>query len=76
MNEEHFRDYHLLVDQQAEQIFAMTGDVEERARKIGGTTLRSISDISEHQCLKKSNVLNIEVGSLRLAPSEEGHQSS
>ena len=45
----HFRDYHLLLDEQAEQIFAMTDDVAERSRKIGGTTLRSIGDISKHQ---------------------------
>ncbi|HEV2386302.1 MAG TPA: DNA starvation/stationary phase protection protein [Candidatus Acidoferrales bacterium] len=48
----HFRDYHLLLDEQAEQIFAMTDDIAERARKIGGTTLRSIGDIAKHQRLK------------------------
>jgi starvation-inducible DNA-binding protein len=47
----HFRDYHLLLDEQAEQIFAMTDDIAERARKIGGTTLRSIGDIARHQRL-------------------------
>ena len=47
----HFRDYHLLLDEQAEQVFAMTDDIAERARKIGGTTLRSIGDISRHQRL-------------------------
>src|SRR5215472_8927612 len=52
---QHFRDYHLLLDEQAEQIFAMTDDIAERARKIGGTTLRSISDISRHQRLKDNN---------------------
>ncbi len=52
MTGRHFRDYHLLLDEHAEQIFAMTDDVAERVRKIGGTTLRSISDISRHQCLK------------------------
>jgi starvation-inducible DNA-binding protein len=51
----HFRDYHLLLDEQAEQIFAMTDDIAERARKIGGTTLHSISDISRHQRLKDNN---------------------
>jgi starvation-inducible DNA-binding protein len=48
----HFRDYHLLLDEHAEQIFAMSDDVAERARKIGGNTLRSIGDISRHQRLK------------------------
>src|SRR5271155_1432822 len=51
----HFRDYHLLLDEHADQIFAMTDDIAERARKIGGTTLRSISDISRHQRLKDNN---------------------
>ena len=51
----HFRDYHLLLDEQAGQIFAMTDDIAERARKIGGTTLHSISDISQHQRLKDNN---------------------
>src|SRR5579864_3549767 len=49
MTGRHFRDYHLLLDEHAEQIFAMTDDIAERARKIGGTTLRSIGDISKHQ---------------------------
>jgi starvation-inducible DNA-binding protein len=55
MTGRHFRDYHLLLDEQSEQIFAMTDDVAERARKIGGTTLHSISDISHHQRLKDNN---------------------
>ena len=42
-------------DEQAEQIFAMTDDIAERARKIGATTLHSISDISRHQRLKDNN---------------------
>jgi starvation-inducible DNA-binding protein len=50
-----FRDYHLLLDEHAEQIFAMTDDIAERARKVGGTTLRSISDIAAHQRLKDNN---------------------
>jgi starvation-inducible DNA-binding protein len=45
----HFRDYHLLLDQQGEQIFAITDDIAERVRKIGGTTLRSIGQISKLQ---------------------------
>jgi len=55
MNGEHFRDYHLLLDEQAEQIFAMTDEIAERARKIGGTTLHSIGDISRHQRLKDND---------------------
>ena len=45
----HFQDYHLLLDRQAEQIFAMTDPVAERARKLGGTTLRSIGHIARNQ---------------------------
>jgi len=55
MSGRHFRDYHLLLDEHAEQIFAMTDDIAERARKIGGATLRSISDISRHQRLNDNN---------------------
>src|SRR6266700_135373 len=55
MSGAHFRDYHLLLDEQAEQIFAMTDDIAERARKIGGTTIRSIGDIAEHQRLKDND---------------------
>src|ERR1022692_2359553 len=45
----HFRDYHLLLDEQAAQIFATTDDIAERVCKIGGTTLRSIGQISRSQ---------------------------
>jgi starvation-inducible DNA-binding protein len=45
----HFRDYHLLLDEQAEQIFATTDAIGERVRKIGGTTLRSIGHIGRLQ---------------------------
>ena len=45
----HFRDYHLLLDEQAEQIFATTDAIAERVRKIGGTTLRSIGHIARLQ---------------------------
>src|SRR5436309_15119939 len=45
----HFRDYHLMLDEQAEQIFATTDDIAERVRKIGGTTLRSIGHIGRLQ---------------------------
>src|SRR5216684_7090673 len=51
MTGNHFRDYHLLLDEQGEQIFAMTDDIAERARKIGGTSLRSIGHINRLQRL-------------------------
>jgi starvation-inducible DNA-binding protein len=42
----HFRDYHLLLDEQGDRIFAMTDDIAERVRKVGGTTIRSIGHIA------------------------------
>ncbi len=55
MRGRHFRDYHLLLDEHAGQLLAMTDEIAERARKLGGTTLRSISDISRHQRLRDNN---------------------
>jgi starvation-inducible DNA-binding protein len=49
MSGPHFRDYHLLLDDQADQIYAMTDPIAERVRKVGGTTLRSIGNISRLQ---------------------------
>jgi starvation-inducible DNA-binding protein len=55
MSGPHFRDYHLLLDEQAAQIFAMTDTIAERVRAIGGTTLRSIGDIARRQRLLDSD---------------------
>lgn len=49
MSGPHFRDYHLLLDEHADQLFAMTDDIAERVRKIGGTTIRSIGHIARLQ---------------------------
>jgi starvation-inducible DNA-binding protein len=49
MSGPHFRDYHLLLDDHADQIFAMTDDIAERARKIGGTSIRSVGHIARLQ---------------------------
>jgi starvation-inducible DNA-binding protein len=51
----HFRDYHLLLDEQAGQIFAMTDDIAERVRKIGGTTIRSIGHVARLQRLSDND---------------------
>jgi starvation-inducible DNA-binding protein len=48
MSGPHFRDYHLLLDEQADQIFEATDDIAERVRKIGGNTLHSIGEIKSH----------------------------
>jgi starvation-inducible DNA-binding protein len=55
MTGKNFRDYHLLLDEQADQIFAMTDPVAERARKLGAPTLHSIGEVSSHQRLKDNN---------------------
>jgi starvation-inducible DNA-binding protein len=55
MTGHHFRDYHLLLDEHADQIFEMTDDIAERARKLGQTSLHSISDVTRHQRLKDNN---------------------
>jgi starvation-inducible DNA-binding protein len=49
MSGAHFRDYHLLLDEQADQLYAMTDPIAERIRKVGGTTLRSIGHIARTQ---------------------------
>ena len=51
----HFRDYHLLLDEQGEQIFGSTDDIAERVRKIGGTTLRSIGQIAKLQGIEDND---------------------
>ncbi|HEY3776594.1 MAG TPA: DNA starvation/stationary phase protection protein [Rhizomicrobium sp.] len=55
MSGPHFRDYHLLLDEQAAQIFAMTDPIAERVRKLGGTTLRSIGHIARLQRLSDND---------------------
>jgi len=49
MSGPHFRDYHLLLDEQGDQLFAMTDPIAERVRKLGGTTIRSIGHIARLQ---------------------------
>src|ERR1700744_1895433 len=55
MSGPHFRDYHLLLDEHGDQIFAMTDPIAERARKLGATTIHSIGEIAGQQRLKDSN---------------------
>jgi len=55
MSGPHFRDYHLLLDEQGDQIFATTDAIAERVRKIGGTTLHSIGHISRLQRIADNN---------------------
>lgn len=51
----HFRDYHLLLDEQSDQIFATTDQLAERVRKVGGTTLKSIGHVAKLQTIKDNN---------------------
>jgi starvation-inducible DNA-binding protein len=51
----HFRDYHLLLDEHAAQILAMSDEIAERSRKLGGTTLHSIGEISQNQRIRDNN---------------------
>ena len=60
MSGPHFRDYHLLLDEQADQIFAMTDPIAERVRKIGETTIRSIGQISRTQRLLDNDAAYVE----------------
>jgi len=55
MSGSHYREYHLLLDEHADQIFAMTDVLAERVRKVGGTTLRSISHVARLQNVKDDN---------------------
>jgi len=55
MSGPHFRDYHLLLDDQGDQIFAITDPMAERARKIGGATLHSIGEIGRKQRIKDND---------------------
>ena len=60
----HFRDYHLLLDEQATQIFAATDVIAERVRKIGGTTLRSIGQIARLQRISDSDKDGVSAASM------------
>jgi len=56
MSGPHFRDYHLLLDEQADQLFAMTDTIAERVRKIGGSTVKSVGHISRLQRVADNDV--------------------
>ncbi|HWX55781.1 MAG TPA: DNA starvation/stationary phase protection protein [Verrucomicrobiae bacterium] len=60
MSGPHFRDYHLLLDEQGDQLFAMTDPIAERVRKLGGTTVRSISHIARLQRIADNDAPYVE----------------
>jgi starvation-inducible DNA-binding protein len=64
MSGPHFRDYHLLLDEQSDQIFAMIDPMAERVRKIGGNTLHSIGEIGRLQRIKDNDAAYVEPHSM------------
>jgi starvation-inducible DNA-binding protein len=60
MSGANFRDYHLLLDEQSDQVFAMTDPIAERARKLGGTTIRSIGHIARQQRILDNDAAYVE----------------
>jgi starvation-inducible DNA-binding protein len=74
MSGPHFRDYHLMLDDHGDQIFAMTDDIAERVRKIGGTTIRSIGQISREQRIADNDADYVEPLDM-LAELREDNQS-
>lgn len=60
MSGPHFRDYHLLLDEQAEQIFDTTDEIAERVRKIGGITIRSIGEIARISRIKDNDATYVD----------------
>jgi starvation-inducible DNA-binding protein len=60
MSGPHFRDYHLLLDEQADQILAMTDPIAERIRKVGGSTLKSIGHVAQMQRLLDNDAEYVE----------------
>src|SRR5260370_37893519 len=74
MTGRHFRDYHLLLDEHSDQIFATTDDIAERSRKIGGTTIRSIRDIAKHQRLKDNDEELVAPGNMLAELSDDNRR--
>ena len=70
----HFRDYHLLLDEQATQIFAITDDIAERVRKIGGTTIHSIGQIARLRRIADNDADYVDPGDM-LAELEEDNKA-
>jgi starvation-inducible DNA-binding protein len=74
MSGPHFRDHHLMLDEQADQIFAMTDPIAERARKIGGTTLRSIGQIARQQRLLDNDAEFVPPGTMLAELRDDNRQ--
>jgi starvation-inducible DNA-binding protein len=74
MSGSHFRDYHLLLDEQGEQIFAMTDPLAERVRKLGRNTLHSIGEISRNQHILDNDAEFVEPGAMLAELREDNQQ--
>jgi starvation-inducible DNA-binding protein len=74
MSGPHFRDYHLLLDEHADQLYAMTDPIAERVRKIGGLTLRSIGHIARLQRIEDNDAEYVEPSDM-LAELREDNQN-
>ena len=74
MSGPHFRDFHLLLDEHADAIFAMTDPMAERARKLGGTTLHSIGEISRKQRIKDNDADYVEPQDMMAELAEDNRQ--
>ncbi|HEX4080557.1 MAG TPA: DNA starvation/stationary phase protection protein [Rhizomicrobium sp.] len=74
MSGPHFRDYHLLLDEQSDQIFAMADPIAERVRKLGGTTLRSVGHIARLQRLKDNDADYVTPGDMLAELREDNKQ--
>jgi starvation-inducible DNA-binding protein len=74
MSGPHFRDYHLLLDEQGDQLFAMTDELAERVRKLGRSTLRSIGEIKSNQTLLDNEADFVEPGAMLAELGEDNHQ--
>src|SRR5882762_542105 len=70
----HFRDYHLLLDEQADQLYATTDPIAERVRKLGGTTLRSIGQIHRQQRVKDNDADYVTPGDMLAELREDNQQ--
>ena len=71
----HFRDYHLMLDDQATQILGTTDQIAERVRKTGNTTLRSIGDIARHQRIKDNDAEFVSADAMLAELRDKGHTS-
>jgi starvation-inducible DNA-binding protein len=74
MSGPHFRDYHLMLDDQGDQIFATTDAIAERARKLGGTTIRSIGEIHRTQRLLDNDAGYVTAGDMLAELADDNRQ--